>query len=127
MVRFGSVWTIKTNRTEWLKCLKIQTKRTEFRFKPNRFGSVKFGFLVLKPGNLITWIPKIHNAKYENYTIDFFHGRIFCIKWSLIVPFQFSIYNNKQKPNLRKSQHNFIRFLSNINIINIKVNPPMKF
>jgi len=123
-VQFGSVWTTKTNRTEWLKFLKIQT---ELNSGSNRTGLVKFSFLALKQGNLITWIPKIHNAKHENYTIDFLHGRIFCIRWSLIAPFQFSIYNNKQKPNLRKSQHNFIWFLSNMNIINIKINPPMKF
>ena len=34
--------------------LKFKLNRTEFRFKSNRFGSVKFGFFTLKPGNLIT-------------------------------------------------------------------------
>jgi hypothetical protein len=34
---------------------------------------------------------------HENYIIDFLHERIFCITWSLIAPFQFLIYNNKQK------------------------------
>ena len=129
MVRFGLVRFEPQKPTEPSDSnfLKFKLNRTEFRFKSNRFGSVKFGFLALKPGNLITWISKIHNAKHENYTIDFLHERIFCIRWSLIAPFQFSIYNNKQKPNLRKPQHNFIRFLSNMNIINIKVNPLMKF
>ena len=42
---------------------KIEPNRIENRFKPNQSGSVKFGFLRKKPGNLIPWVFLVFDLK----------------------------------------------------------------
>ena len=56
--RFGSVRFKLKKPTEpnYSIVAKNEPNRTENRFKPNRSGSVKSGFLRKKPGNLIPWV-----------------------------------------------------------------------
>jgi len=55
MVRFGLVWFKPQKPTELRNSnfLKFKLNRIEFSFKPNQFGSIKFGFFAIKSKNLI--------------------------------------------------------------------------
>ena len=68
---FGSVrfWTKINNQTNFFFFLVFEPNRTENRFKPINFGSVRFDFFPFQTGSNRTAMPRCHPLRINNVVL----------------------------------------------------------